>query len=132
MGGFICVVHTISLALWERWACEGSERWSSLAVLYGLACVVRFCLRGWSWDGCVGCEAVYVASEFPPSTADAVPLPQRGRLISGSCFAVATINCFLYKYKRGSYNKPRPLGRGGPVRARRGGTCLRGCMALHV
>ena len=36
------------------------------------------CLNGSCWGRCVGCEAVYVASEFPPSTADAVPLPPKG------------------------------------------------------
>ena len=62
------------------------------------------------------------SSLLPPLTRS--PFPQRGRLISGSCFAVATINCFLYKYKRGSYNKPRPLGRGGPVRVSERGSSL--------
>ena len=38
------------------------------------------CLNGSCWGRCVGCEAVYVASEFPPSTADAVPLG--GRLLA--------------------------------------------------
>ena len=40
-------------------------------------------VEGLWWGGCVGCEAVYVASEFPPSTAGAVPLPPRGTAFLG-------------------------------------------------
>ena len=41
---FVCVVHKISLALWGEVApVRVSERGNSLAGLYGLACVVRFC-----------------------------------------------------------------------------------------
>ena len=55
----ICfAVSNLASPFGERWAREGSERGSSLAGLYGLADLVRFCLRGSGWGRCVGWEAV--------------------------------------------------------------------------
>ena len=39
---------------------------SSLAELYGLACVVRVSLRGGGWSRCVGWGAVFTCKRVPP------------------------------------------------------------------
>ena len=78
----------MSLALWGEVApVRVSERGSSLAVLYGLTRLVRFCLRGGGWGGR---QSIY-ESEFPPSVACRRHLPPRGTAFLGSCFAVAGV-----------------------------------------
>jgi hypothetical protein len=109
------VLHKISLALWGEVApVRVSERGSLLARLYGPSDLVRFFCTAVVGVGALAVRQSRIESEFPPSVRlTPATFPQGGRLISGSCFAVAMFTCFLYKYKRGSYNKPRPLGRGG-------------------
>ena len=80
-----------------------SERGSSLAGLYGLACVVRVSCTVVVGIGALVVGQSRIESEFPPSVRlTPATFPQGGRLISGSCFAVAMINYLLYKYKRAS------------------------------
>ena len=65
---------------------------SSLAELYGPSDLMRFI-----WTVVVGVGALVVGqsrfvSEFPPSTADAVPLPPRGTAFGFcTCFAVSNL-----------------------------------------
>ena len=68
---------------------------SSLAGLYGLARLVRFCLRGVlglvaRLGGSLGLRA-----SSPPSVACRRHLPPRGTAFSGSCFAVAGIGALV-------------------------------------
>ena len=51
---------------------------SSLAELYGLACVVRVSCTVVVEVGALVVGQSRIESKFPPSTADAVPLPPRG------------------------------------------------------
>ncbi len=59
-----------------------SERGSSLAGLYGLACVVRVSCTVVVGIGGEFVEQSIYESEFPPSTASAVPLPPKGTAFS--------------------------------------------------
>ena len=83
----------MSLPLWVgggpvRARCGGS----SLAELYGLAWIVRVsCTVVVGVGALVGTQSRFV-SEFPPSVRlTPATFPQGGRLIFGSCFAVAGI-----------------------------------------
>ena len=86
-----CTSFTVStLASPFGWE-VGSVGGSSLAGVYGLARLVRFCLRGVlglvaRLGGSLGLRA---SSPLPPLARS--PFPQRGRLISGSCFAVSNL-----------------------------------------
>ncbi len=96
---------------------------SSLAELYGPSDLMRFI-----WTVVVGVGALVVGqsrfvSEFPPSTADAVPLPPRGTAFSGPCFAVAGIGGEVVGSLFMKASLPLWVG-GGPVRARWGGSSL--------
>ena len=79
----------------------------------------------WLW-GSLGLRA---SSPLPPLTR--FPFPQGGRLISGSCFAVAGIGGEVVGSLFMKASLPLWVG-GGPVRARWGGARLQSCMALRV
>ena len=112
---------------------------SSLAELYGLACVVRVSCTVVGLGGEVGTQSIFV-SEFPPSvrltpaTSDAELVPlgaPRGTAFSGPCFAVAGIGGEVVGSLFLKASLPLWVG-GGPVRARWGGARLRNCIALRV
>ena len=69
----------MSLALWGEVApVRVSERGSSLTVLYGLARLVRVSCTVVVGIGGEFVEQSIYESEFPTSTASAVPLPPKG------------------------------------------------------